>query len=197
MDTLFELYERTRLPPDMIIPTHVNRLHPDVIEQGIEYTKLGGVVDLSTLMRKEEGTMTGLKTEYAVMRMLDEGAPIENITISSDGNVPMAMRDEDMNQIGLYIAPLDFNRREIRDIVNNGVAPLSEALKMVTTNVARVLGIKKGRIKKEYDADIVIAESIDSLKVKEVYAKGTRMVKNGKSIFQGHYQEDPYKHMYN
>ena len=122
-----------------------------------------------------------------------DGSKIENITVSSDGNVPMPIRDEDGRQVGMYIAPLDFNRREIRDIVNNKVAPFSEALKMVTTNPARILGIgdEKGEIKEGYDADIV-----ESLVIERVYAKGRVQVENGRSLFQGHYQRDPYYSQY-
>jgi len=198
MDVMLEMVERTGMNPQHIVPTHVNRFNPDVIEQGINYVKGGGVVDLSSLMRKEEGTLTGRKVEYAVDRMLKAGCDIENITVSSDGNVPMPIRDEDGNQVGMYIAPLDFNRREIRDIVNNKVAPFSEALKMVTTNPARILGIsdEKGEIKEGYDADIVIADSVENLKIGEVYAKGRKQVEDGKSIFQGHYQRDPYHSQY-
>lgn len=198
MDVMLEMVERTGMNPQYIVPTHVNRLTPDVIEQGIEYTKMGGVVDLSSLMRKEEGTLTGLKVEFTVKRMLKEGANIDNITISSDGNVPMAIRDEDGKQTGMYIAPLDFNRREIRDIVNNKVTSFPEALKMVTTTPARILQIddSKGEIKEGYDADIVIADTVESLKIDKVYAKGRLQVVNGKSVFQGHYQQDPYYNQY-
>ena len=198
MDMLFELLENTGLDPKRIVPTHVNRLEPDVVEQGIEYVKMGGVVDLTTQMRREEGTLTGVKTEYAVKRMLDAGCPIEGITISSDANCPMMIRDGRGKQIGLYVALVDFNRREVRDIVKNRVAPFEEALKMVTTNPARVLGIgdRKGRIEVGYDADIVIADSIDNLRVERVYSKGKSLVEKGKSLFQGHYWIDPYFEKY-
>ncbi len=43
-------------------------------------------------------------------------------------------------QIGRYIAPLDLNRREIRDMANNGVCSFSDALKIMTTNPAKALG---------------------------------------------------------
>ncbi|MCK5670273.1 beta-aspartyl-peptidase, partial [Candidatus Bathyarchaeota archaeon] len=100
MDRIFELIDNTGLDPSVIIPTHINRRNPDVIEQSIEYTKMGGIVDLSSLMRKEEGTMTGLKPEYAVKRMLDEGAVLENMTMSSDGNVPQIIKGKDGKRIG-------------------------------------------------------------------------------------------------
>ena len=198
MDVMLDMVERTGLNPQYIVPTHVNRITPDVIEQGIEYTKMGGVVDLSSLMRQEEGSLTGLKVEYTVKRMLEEGANIDNITISSDGNVPMPIRDENGKQTGMYIAPLDFNRREIRDIVNNRVTSFSEALKMVTTTPARILQIddRKGEIKEGYDADIVIADTVENMKIDKVYAKGKLQVDNGKSIFQGHYQQDPFYKQY-
>jgi len=198
MDVMLEMVEKTGFNPQQILPTHVNRFEPNVIGQGIEYVKQGGVVDLSALMREEEGSLTGLKVEYAVKRMLDAGCPLDNITISSDGNVPMPIRNEEGKQIGLYIASLDFIRREVRDIVNNGITSFSEALKMVTTNPARILKIndQKGILKEGYDADLVIAESVETLKIEKVYAKGKILVENGKSLFQGHYQQDPFYDQY-
>lgn len=194
MDMLFELIENTGLDPKGIVPTHVNRVNPDVLAQGIEWVRRGGFVDLTTQMRKEEGTLTGTKTEYAVKRMLGEGCPIEGITISSDANCPMAIRDINGKQVGLYIALVDFTRREIRDIVRNHVAPFEEALKMVTINPARCLGIDdtKGLIKTGYDADIVIADTPENLKIDRVYAKGKMLVDSGRSLFQTYYTKDPY-----
>jgi beta-aspartyl-dipeptidase (metallo-type) len=198
MDMLFEVIENTGLHPKGIVPTHVNRATPDVIAQGIEWVKRGGYVDLTTQMRKEEGTLTGLKTDLAVKRMLAEGCPIEGITISSDANCPMAIRDAKGKQIAVYIAPVDFTRREIRDIVYNRITPFEEALKMVTTNPAKCLGIdnKKGKIVEGFDADIVISDKPENLRVEKVYSKGKQLVEAGKAIWQGYYVKDPYYDQY-
>ncbi len=195
MDRIFELVENTGIDPALVIPTHINRRNPDVIEQSIEYTKMGGVVDLSSLMRKEEGTMTGLKPEYAVKRMLDEGAVLENITMSSDGNVPQLLM-EDGKRVGRYIAPLDLNRREIRDMANNGVCSLTDALKIMTSNVGKALGIKKGVIAEGYDADLVIADGVENLRIEQVYALGKQVVDMGEAIWKTHFQKDPYYDLY-
>jgi len=196
MDRIFELIDNTGLDPSVIIPTHINRRNPDVIEQSIEYTKMGGIVDLSSLMRKEEGTMTGLKPEYAVKRMLDEGAVLENMTMSSDGNVPQIIKGKDGKRIGRYIAPLDLNRREVRDMANNGVCSLTDALKIMTSNVGKALGVHKGRIVEGYDADIVIADSVENMRVEKVYAKGKLLVDGGSSLWKTHFQKDPYYDLY-
>ncbi|MBD3172108.1 beta-aspartyl-peptidase [Candidatus Bathyarchaeota archaeon] len=196
MDRIFELIDNMGIDPVRIIPTHINRRKPDVMEQAIEYTKMGGIVDLSSLMRREEGTMTGLKPHLAVKRMLEEGAKLENMTMSSDGNVPQPIRDEKMNQTGRYIAPLDLNRREIRDMTNNQVCSFSDALKIMTANPARALGIEKGRITEGYDADLVIADCIENLRVEHVFARGRQVVKNGESTWKTHFQQDPYYNQY-
>ena len=196
MDRIFELIDNTGIDPARVIPTHVNRRDPDVIAQAIEYTKMGGIVDLSSLMRREEGTLTGLKPDLAVKRMLDEDAVLENMTMSSDGNVPQPIRDENLNQIGRYIAPLDLNRREIRDMANNGVCGFSDALKIMTTNPAKALGNKKGRIAEGYDADLVIADGVENMRVEQVYAKGRQLVKDGEAVWKTHFQQDPYYHLY-
>lgn len=195
MDRIFELVENTGIDPSLVIPTHINRRNPDVMEQSIEYTKMGGIVDLSSLMRKEEGTMTGLKPEYAVKRMLDEGAVLENMTMSSDGNVPQVLM-KDGKRIGRYIAPLDLNRREVRDMANNGVCSLSDALKIMTSNVGMALGIKKGVISEGYDADIVITDGVENMRIEKVYAKGKQVVEKGEAIWKTHFQKDPYYDLY-
>ena len=197
MDRIFELIENSGINPARVIPTHINRRDPDVIEQAIEYTKMGGIVDLSSLMRKEEGTMTGLKPDLAVKRMLDEGAVLENMTMSSDGNVPQPIRDEEQKQVGRYIAPLDLNRREVRDMANNGVCSFSDALKIMTTNPANALGIKKGSIAEGYDADLVIADNIENMKVEQVFSRGKQVVRDGETVWKTHFQRDPYYHQYN
>jgi len=198
MDMLFEVIENTGLPAKLMQPTHVNRATPDVMAQAIEWAKKGGYVDLTTQMRKEEGTLTGLKTDLAVKRMLAEGCPIEYITISSDANCPMAIRDANGKQVKVYIAPVDFTRREIRDIVHNRFLPFEKALTMVTTNPAKCLGIdaKKGRIAEGYDADIVVADKPEELHVEKVYAKGKQLVEAGKTIWPGYYVKDPYYDQY-
>ena len=195
MDRIFEMVENTGIDPALVIPTHINRRNPDVIDQSIEYTKMGGVVDLSSLMRKEEGTMTGLKPEYAVKRMLDEGAVLENITMSSDGNVPQVLM-KDGKRVGRYIAPLDLNRREIRDMANNGVCSLSDALKILTSNVGKALGIPKGVIAEGYDADLVIADGVENMRIEQVYALGKKVVEKGEAIWKSHFQKDPYYDLY-
>ena len=196
MDTIFELIDNTGLDPAVVIPTHINRKNPDMMEQSIEYTKMGGIVDLSSLMRKEEGTMTGLKPEYAVKRMLDEGAVLENITMSSDGNVPQVIRGVDGKRVGRYIAPLDLNRREIRDMTYNGVCSFTDALRIMTSNVGKALGIQKGRIVEGYDADIVIADSVENMRIEKVYAKGQLLVDEGAALWKTHFQKDPYYDQY-
>ena len=55
---------------------------------------------------------------------------------------------------------------------------------------------QKAALQKGYDADFVIAESVETLKIDKVYAKGKLLVDNGKSLFQGHFQQDPYYDQY-
>jgi hypothetical protein len=111
-------------------PTLVNRATPDVMAQAIEWAKKG---DTSTSRRNEEGggDAHGVKTDLAV-RDARRGCPIEYITKSSDANCPMA-KERQRKTVKVYIAPVDFTRREIRDIVHNRFLPFEKALTMVTT----------------------------------------------------------------
>ena len=118
------------------------------------------------------------------------------MTMSSDGNVPQLIM-ENGKRVGRYIAPLDLNRREVRDMTNNGVCSLTDALKIMTSNVGKALGIKKGVITEGYDADLVIADGVENMRIEQVYAMGRQVVEKGEAIWKTHFQKDPYYDLYN
>lgn len=82
-------------------------------------------------------------------------------------------------------------------MANNGVCSLTDALKIMTSNVGKALGIQKGRIAEGYDADIVIADGVENMRVEKVYAKGKLLVDGGSAIWKTHFQKDPYYNQYN
>ena len=59
--------------------------------------------------------------------------------------------------------------------------PLPDAVKMLTRNPAEIMGLNsKGRIKSDFDADIVIFD--DDINVKTVIVDGRVLVNDGKDI---------------
>jgi len=76
---------------------------------------------------------------------------------------------------------------ELIDAVVHEKLPLEKALKVVTSNVARILKLKtKGMIQVGFDADIVILNSDYS--INDVIAKGVHMVKARYAVYRGTYE---------
>ena len=68
--------------------------------------------------------------------------------------------------------------------------PLEEALKPCTVNVAKALNLypRKGCLKSDSDADILVLDG-DKLKLYEMYAKGKKMMAEGKPIVKGYFEK--------
>jgi beta-aspartyl-dipeptidase (metallo-type) len=50
---LLKLTEESDFPVDMFVPTHINR-NKNIFEQGMEYTKRGGFIDLTAGEKTEK-----------------------------------------------------------------------------------------------------------------------------------------------
>ncbi len=188
MEPLFELLRITDLPIQYFIPTHANRLIPNVFEHAILFLKKGGTVDLSAIMSPETGSPTSLRPDKALNELIKEGIPIQQITVSSDGNVSMPIFDGKGNKIGLFNAGVDHLYKTFRLFVKNCPIPFSDLLRTITSNVARVLGIenKKGSIGPGRDADLVILDK--DYEIKTVLACGQTLVAEGTLLVKGEFE---------
>ncbi|NLY53253.1 MAG: beta-aspartyl-peptidase [Firmicutes bacterium] len=176
---IFDILESTELPITIFTPTHMNR-NPQLLEQGARFAKQGGKVDITA----------GRNAYKGIMRLLNEfNVPIENITISSDGNGSMPRFDQDGNLVGLGVGSVRTNLETWRDVMIKGHVPMEEALKILTTNVAENLKLtgKKGCIAVGADADIV--ELTDELEINRVWTRGRLMVENGEAIVKGTFEQ--------
>jgi beta-aspartyl-dipeptidase (metallo-type) len=179
MDPLFELLEITQIPIKYFVPTHVNRVTPNVMEHAIRFLKMGGVVDMSAIMSPETGSPTSLRADYALEQFLKEGISIRQITLSSDGNVSMPVFDQRGNKVGLFNAGVDHLYKTFLLLVRNSQIPFPEILRLITVNAAQVLGIesRKGWISVGKDADLVILNK--DYEILTVLALGRTMVLEG------------------
>jgi beta-aspartyl-dipeptidase (metallo-type) len=66
--------------------------------------------------------------------------------------------------------------------------PLEQAILPVTRNVARLLRLDehKGRIGEGTDADLVLLDT--DMKIVEVYARGRRMLEDGRPVVRGWFE---------
>jgi beta-aspartyl-dipeptidase (metallo-type) len=190
LQPIFDLLDAVNIPITQIIPTHVNRYRPDTLAHAFEFVKRGGTIDLSSNLSKRTGSLTGMNPDEAVRHALESGLPLSQITLSSDANTSMPTLDDQDRAVGLHNAHPTILHREFVEIVRTNKLTLAQALPLITTNVARVLGIsrRKGSLAAGRDADIVLLNS--DLAVDTVVALGRIHVQNGQSLIHGPW-EDP------
>lgn len=165
---LFELHERTAMPLDQIVPTHVNRTSDfsPVFADALRFAAMGGTIDMTACVSKIDGNPTGLDVPEAVGRCLEAGVPLERLTVSSDANIPLAIRDGEGAVTGYRVAPPDILFRDLMRVVREAGLPLEQALALFTENPARKLGLagRKGAIRPGADADYVLIDETDSIR---------------------------------
>jgi len=189
LQPVFDLLKAVSLPISQIVPTHVNRHQPDTLAHALEFVRLGGTIDFSANLSKRSGSLTGMNPDEAVQRALAAVVPLSQITLSSDSNVSMPVLDAQDRPVGLHNAPPSILHRELVQIVRTNGLTLSEALPLVTSNVARVLGIAghKGSLARGKDADVVLLDP--DLSVDTVIARGRLMVQGGRVLVRGPFED--------
>ncbi len=172
MDPLFRIVKDHEFPIEHISPTHVGRTK-ELFDQAIEFAKLGGMIDITT------GASKYTDPYKSVLYGMEQGASIDKMTFSSDGNAGLDRKDENGEVVGVRRASHRENFHQMQALVKQGGLALEEALKVITINPAINLGLKnKGRIEVGADADLCVLD--DQLELTEVMAMGEFMMKGGK-----------------
>ncbi len=165
---LRQLLEETELPPDQIIPTHVNR-RPELLEEAADYAlAFGASVDVTAF----EDAGDGLSAFDAVSRLLARGVPSTRITLSSDCNGSLPEFDADGAYVGMQVARNTALIADWQRLVHDEILPLESALGLLTANVAHVLGLHahKGRLALGFDADITLLDR--ALRPQRIFVAG-------------------------
>ena len=181
MDLLFEIIENYEFPIEHISPTHVGRTK-ELFDQAITFAKMGGMIDITT------GASKYTDPYKSVLYALDNNVSIDNITFSSDGNAGLDKLDKNNNLVGFKSAPFDKNFEEVINLHKLGGVPLEDALKLITSNPAKNLGLKnKGEVKVNSDADLCFLNS--DLELNTVIANGKFMMKDGELVVKGSFEK--------
>ena len=180
MDLLFEIIENYEFPIEHISPTHVGRTK-ELFDQAITFAKMGGMIDITT------GASKYTDPYKSVLYALDNNVSVDNITFSSDGNAGLDKLDKNNNLVGFKSAPFDKNFEEVINLHKLGGVPLDDALKLITSNPAKNLGLKnKGEVKVNSDADLCFLNS--TLKLNTVIANGKFMMQDGELVVRGSFE---------
>jgi len=155
MQALFDLVDRFDFPPAQAVATHVNRARDrfPVFDHGVQFARQGGNIDITCCLGPLNHLPVGLDPVEAILRALDAGVPLDRISLSTDAGV--AVPD---GQGGAEAVLPSILYRDVLRLVGEGGLTWTQTLALVTTNVARMLGLSKtkGAIAPGMDADLVL-----------------------------------------
>ncbi|HKS08376.1 MAG TPA: hypothetical protein VJS13_02445 [Pyrinomonadaceae bacterium] len=161
---LRQLIDDFATPPETIYPTHVAR-NEQLLDDAIELTRRGCFVDIDTVNEDLQKWLT--------YYFKHDGDP-ERLTLSSDASI--SSPSNILNQI--------------RECVRNSELELAQVLPLVTANTAQVLKLKdRGRLEPKMQADVLVLDR-KTLELREVIARGRRLVKDGKAAAAEAFIED-------
>lgn len=177
------------LPTSMMVVTHVNRTEK-VLQKSIEAGLKGVCLDITALYTPDNDLPQTVYPTTALRALLEANIPLENITISSDGNAVQPIKNKDGVIEKFTLSAANAIAREVKKAVLRDKMALEEILPLATINAAKRLEIddKKGSITKGKDADIVLLD--EELDVDTVYARGKLMLKEKKPVVIGHFEKD-------
>lgn len=183
LDPILRAVQDSDIPIKTFVPTHVNLREPGLLDECVEFAKLGGTFDFTTATSKEESKVQA----QSLIDLLDRGVDPSNITVSSDAFGSMPRFDEEGNTIGLTYSTSKNLLVMIRDLVGAGL-DLSTALVFFTQNPARVMGLDgfKGKIQPGYDADLLVLD--EDLCISHVFAKGRAAIEDRQVVLKGKFE---------
>jgi len=177
MKPLFEIIENTGIPVNQFYPTHVNRSQRH-LEDALRFGKLGGMIDITAGIAPHLGFVESIKPSDAVIWLVEKGINPDGITFTSDANGNMIKRDNSGNVVELVVQSVSHLIEEVRDLIVSHKYPISDALRLVTANPAKVLNLKKkGRLTGGADADFVLLTP--DFKIKTVVSNGKMLYCDG------------------
>ena len=184
LDPLFYAAKHSDVPVSKFLPTHIGRTK-ELLEEGIGWIGMGGTVDMTAGLGEKELEETADK----ILRVLEADPEAEHMTLSSDGFGSMPRFNEQMECIGLTYASPSSLHRQLRTLVLGRGVKLETALRFLTANPARVLGLTgiKGTIAEGADADFVVYD--DGMNLVHVFAGGRKAVWNGERLMKGTFEE--------
>ena len=185
---MFEVVEQTGIPITQFIPSHVNQT-PQYLEDAKEWGKRGGWLDVGANYAPDNGYDRATDPVKAITSLVESGVPIERILISSDGNgaPPKEEKGENKPRRANYM-PVSRLMKTWRRLVAEEGFSMADALGTVTSNVAQATGLTtKGQIAVDMDADLILFD--DGWEIHSVFARGQRMVAEGRLLRRGMFDQ--------
>lgn len=183
LDPIFYVLDHSDVPAKNLLPTHMLRT-PELIDDGAELVRRGGYMDCTAGCDDDDMEVSaGL-----LMELLGrEGVSADHVTLSSDAFGSQPRFDENGECIGLTYASPKYLHKTIQSLVRRGL-PLEEALKLLTSTPANILGKEgqKGCVGVGADADLLVLG--DGLEIESLFAKGKTAIWKGEVLMKGRFE---------
>lgn len=185
LELLRQTIHETDTPIDVMIPTHLNRTSA-LLDEAAAWGQAGGWVDLTTSI--EDHLSDTVPVAAAVPRLLDEGTPLERITLSTDAGGVFPVRDDSGGRTLHRWESASLLQSLCRLHFQAGLA-LPDVLRLATTNAAVAFGLPgKGRIRIGGDADLVaLTPELDG--VTHLWSGGRQLRAAGRPLVRGTFEE--------
>ncbi|HYW30209.1 MAG TPA: beta-aspartyl-peptidase [Gemmatimonas sp.] len=183
LDLIRRAIAGSEIPPRVFNPTHVNRRR-GLFDEAVELARADCVVDITSFdVAPDEDAWSAAD---ALERYLASGAPLSNVTVSSDGGGCLPVFDQDGRVVQMGVGHAGSLMATVRALVARGL-PLEEVLPAFTSNVASLLRLpRKGSIAVNHDADLVVLDAM--YEVRDVMARGAWHVRAGAALRRGAFE---------
>ncbi len=183
LNPLFEALEKSDIPAKNFLPTHMLRC-PELIEDGAKLVRMGGYMDC-TAGADDKEVVTNAELLYNLLQQ--EGVDTTHVTLSSDAFGSQPRFDDKGECIGLTYASPKYLHQTIKLLVEMGLS-LEEALRLLTSTPAKVLGKEgiKGCVAENADADLLVLD--ENLEITTLFAKGKVALLDGEVKMKGRFE---------
>jgi len=188
LELIFRLVRETEIPVAQVMPTHMNR-NRALFEQGLEFMKIGGSIDLTAGTEPQDENDNDLSVETAIEAIQTQNPALNQVTISSDSNGSLPVFNKKGELVGLTVAAEQALFRAFRSLVARKTLTLDKAALVFAANPAGFYKLKhKGGIAPGKDADLIVLDG--SLHLSEVFALGRKMMAGGRLLARGTFGPD-------
>lgn len=183
LDPLFYALDHSDIPAKNFLPTHMLRTQ-ELMEEGAKLVRRGGYFDMTAGSTDEDMEIGAEK----IMELLSwEGMSTEHLTLSSDAFGSQPKFNEQGECIGLTYCSPKYLHLTIKSLVHRGL-PLEEAIKLLTSTPAELLGKAgvKGCVAEGADADLLVLD--ENLDIDSLFAKGQTAILNKEITLKGRFE---------
>ncbi len=174
---IIEIVKEAEFPISHFRPTHMD-CH---LKEAVEFMQMGGWSDFTAEPKKTDELFSVI-----------EQAGISRMTVSSDSNGSIPVWDKKReNVVDVKVGTMDPLYEIIRNLVVDFHMPMEDAISLITSNVAKSLNMypRIGTLKPGSMGDLVLLD--EELRIDTVMAQGRLMMKDGKLLVKGAFEDIP------